>query len=443
MSRSETLTLSTRNRWQGQDSPSEQEASGRHHGRLSLLLSGSLVMLLGSGLVSLINFGFNVAMARMLGPAEFADVTVAVTLLMLFSAMTLSFQLVGAKFVALNKSPAAKSAVYRELMCRAWLVSLPLGAALALFSGSVARYLRIPDPWLMVVLATGIAFYMPLGVKRGAMQGLCQFGRLSGNFLVEAAMRATAAVLLVALGYGVAGAIGAISTSVFVAFFFPVRFRNAPTYAAHPVSYVRASFGEGMQATVFFVGQVVINNIDIILVKHFFAARDAGMYAAVALVGRALYYAAWSVVSAMFPISAAAKSEEHRAHVLGLPLLVVFGISTLAVIALGVFPGPIVRIIFGSGFREAEPLLWFYAATTGLYALSVVMMVYEMSRRIANTGWLQLLISGITVIGITLFHHSLHQVIVVQMALMVVLLVLVALPFLKTAEKPASWGRAA
>jgi len=44
-----------------------------------------------------------------------------------------------------------------------------------------------------------------------------------------------------------------------------------------------------MQTTVFFIGQVVINNIDILLVKHFFDPQSAGLYAAVALVGRLLY----------------------------------------------------------------------------------------------------------------------------------------------------------
>src|SRR5579884_2465969 len=130
MPRSEILTLSPDQDWQ--ESTRELETSPGHRSRLSLLLGGSLIMLIGSGLVSLINFGFNVAMARMLGPADFADVTVAVTLLMLFSAVTLSFQLVGAKFVALNKGAAAKSAVYHRLMRRAWMVSLPLGIALAL-----------------------------------------------------------------------------------------------------------------------------------------------------------------------------------------------------------------------------------------------------------------------------------------------------------------------
>ncbi len=59
-----------------------------------------------------------------------------------------------------------------------------------------------------------------------------------------------------------------------------------------------------VQAIVFFVGQVIISNIDILMVKHFFPPDLAGLYAAIALVGRLLYFGAWSIVSAMFPVSA-------------------------------------------------------------------------------------------------------------------------------------------
>src|SRR5690348_14192665 len=64
------------------------------------VLGGSVIMLTGSALVSILNFAYNIAVARMLGPAGFGHAAVAITLLMFVSAMTLSFQLVGAKLVA-------------------------------------------------------------------------------------------------------------------------------------------------------------------------------------------------------------------------------------------------------------------------------------------------------------------------------------------------------
>src|SRR5437763_17122757 len=73
----------------------------------AVVLSSSIIMLLSTVLVSGLNFGFNVAMARMLGPAKLGHVTAMVTMLMLDSAITLAFQLVCAKFVASNETAGA------------------------------------------------------------------------------------------------------------------------------------------------------------------------------------------------------------------------------------------------------------------------------------------------------------------------------------------------
>jgi len=133
----------------------------------------------------------------------------------------------------------------------------------------------------------------------------------------------------------------------------------------------------------------------------------------------------------MFPISAAAKSREEDANVLVVPLLLVLAISIVFVIGASFFPAQIINTIFGGGFSESGSLLTLYAAATGLYALSVVLMTYEMSRRIANTGWLQLMFSGILVLAIAIFHHTLREVIVVQIVLMATMLLLVSFPFFR------------
>ena len=75
-------------------------------------------------------------------------------------------------------------------------------------------------------------------------------------------------------------------------------------------------------------------------------------------------------------------------------------------------------------------LLALYAITTVVYSLSVVIITYEMSYKIANTSWVQLAFSGVVIAGICRFHSSLRQVILVQLVLMIVLLIFVAMPFL-------------
>ncbi len=397
----------------------------------SRLLGGSLIMLTGSVMVSVLNFAYNVAVARLLGPSGFGHAAVAITLLMFVSCVTLSFQLVCAKLVARNEIVEAKAAVYARLLRNAWIVGLGVGVGLTAFAGAVARYLNLPSPWMIVVLACGFAFYVPLGARRGGMQGMCSFRRLAASYIAEALLKLVAAVLLVEAGFDAMGAIVAISASVMLAYFMPVpRELKTPTDFRMP-----ASLREGVQAVVFFVGQVVISNTDILLVKHFFPPETAGLYAARALVGRLVYFASWMVVSAMFPISAAAKPEESSKHILAVPIGFVLAISGGFVLFLSAFPHFVLHVVFGAGFigRGMDSLLALCAAMAGVYSLSVVLIAYEMSRRIANTGWWQLGVSGAIVAGIYLFHSTLREVVLVQLALMIVLLAVVSLPFLRRA----------
>jgi O-antigen/teichoic acid export membrane protein len=401
----------------------------------STMLNGSAIMLVAMMLVNIFNFAYNMVMARMLGPGAFGNINAAVTLLLLASCISLAFQLVCAKFVARNDSDSSKAAVVHNLLGKAWMASLALGGVLFLAQKPVATYLNVPSPWIIGLLAIGIAAYAPLGVKRGAMQGVCAFPRLGTNFVLEAGIRFFLGAGLVIAGYGVLGAVGAISASVIAACFIPripAQLRVTAGTAEPP------SYAEAVQAIVFFVGQVIINNVDILLVKHFFPSDPAGVYAAISQIGRLLYFASWfGVVNAMFPVAAAAGTEQKKSHGITLPLLLVLGLSLLFIAVAALFPHLIMGVIFGSRFIEIGWLLALYAIATGLYSLSVVFIAYEMSRRIANTGWLQLIFSGALVLGIGLFHQSLHEVIMVRIVLMAAMLALVALPFLRSHNKPA------
>ena len=407
----------------------------RSQGTQGRIVSGSLTLLIGSAMVSLLNLFYNVGVARLLGPIAFGEAAAVYTLLMLLSCITLSFQLVCAKFVAKNQTPGGKAAVYLGLRRRAWAMGIAIAALLILASGPITAYLNLRSSTLVILLAVGTAFYIPLGVRRGGMQGIYAFRRLAGNYIIEGVVKLGGAILLIQLGLGVEGAIAAVTASEVAAYVFghPGRELEARAEAELP-----ASFGEGIQAIVFFVGQVVINNVDIILVKHFFAAEAAGLYAAAALVGRVVYMSSWSVVSAMFPISAGIRTDERQERdVLLTPLMIVLLITGGFTLGLWLFPNLVWRAVFGPGFIHQNlsfysSLLVLYAAATGVYSLSVVIITYEMSRKIANSAWVQLAFAGAVVAGILTFHSTLRQVVLVQLIALGLLLLTVCLPFLRS-----------
>jgi O-antigen/teichoic acid export membrane protein len=385
-------------------------------------------------LVSVINLIYNIILARALGATGFGHAVSVYTILMLLSAVTLSFQFVCSKFVAKNNLLAAKAAVYSVLHRRSWQAGAVIGSALAVASPAISRYLNLPDASLIILLAVGTAFYIPLGVRRGLLQGMYDFRRLCLNFVLEVVVKLGATVALLALGFGVKGVIAAVSASVVAAYFWG---GPSPALKVAPQPGLPASFLEGVQAIVFFVGQVIINNVDILLVKHFYPPAEAGLYAAVAVVGRVVYMASWSVVSSMFPLSAGVeRPEPYRRTVVVTPLLLVVLIAALSLFGLWLLPSVVWRVVFGASFQlsaqngfSSLPLL--YVAATSVYCLSVVLITYEMSRKIGNASWLQLAFSGAIAAGIYRFHGSLHQVIMVQLVLMLLLLVCVFVPFLR------------
>ena len=408
----------------------------------SKLLGGSLTLLAGSGAVGVTNLIYNVATARLLGPSGFAHATVVYTILMLISGITLSFQVVCAKYIAKTPLAEDRKKVFAVLHQRAWMAGIAIAVLLFIARGPLTEYLNLPDTALIALLAMGMAFYVPLGVRRGYIQGVHAFGPLALNFMLEGLVRLVGVFVLIGFGLGVRGAVLASVLAVIVAYFSA---RPSPPITSFSWHGIAISFREGLQAIVFFSGQTVINNFDIVLVKHFFPPAEAGFYAAIALVGRLVNMCAWSVVHTMFPVSAGAGEEDGEgAPVLFTSLLLVFLILSVLIFGLWLVPSFLWKVLFGAHFDITSygalaPLLILYAITTGIYSLSSVIITYEMSRKIANTSWLQLAFSGALALGIYLMHQTLHQVILVQLVLMVVLLFLLTIPLLRnhfTAPSP-------
>jgi hypothetical protein len=136
-------------------------------------------------------------------------------------------------------------------------------------------------------------------------------------------------------------------------------------------------------------------------------------------------------------------AEPYRRTVVVTPLLLVLSISALSLLGLWLLPNVVWRGLFGASFHllstqsaySSLPLL--YVTATSVYCLSVVLITYEMSRKIGGTGWLQLAFSGAIAVGIYWFHGTLHQVILVQLVLMMLLLAGVFVPFLSLESVPS------
>lgn len=397
------------------------------------IVSGSLVLLSGSGLNTAINLVYNIEIARALGPRGFGHATVIYTILVLLSALTLSLQIIAAKMVAQQESEASKAAVYRLFHRASGACGIIVALALVAFKDEIANYLNLPSSSLVALIAIGAAFYIPLGARRGYIQGTCGFQKLAVNLIVEQAVRLGAAVAFIAAGWGLNGVIVANSAAIAIAYYGAYSRVSRTVVPSPGLSHVAH---ETSLALVFFAGQMIISNCGIVLVDHFFAAREAGLYAAVAMVGRVIFSFSQAVMNSTFPLVAGTTNEERRdLRVIATSLLLVLGVGAAISIGLCIAPPGLWTRLFGSEFAIAGRynlpyLLALYALATVVYSLAGIIITFEMSYKIANTSWVQLAFSVILIGAICAFHSSLREVAIVQLALMCVLFVFVAVPFL-------------
>src|ERR1700679_700804 len=104
--------------------PSEPQPTTTKWGYRELLqghvVRGSVILLLSTGLVAATNLFYNLLLARMLGASSFGHASALYTLLMMVTAITLSFQIVTSKFVARNPETVVRAQIYATMLRRAW-----------------------------------------------------------------------------------------------------------------------------------------------------------------------------------------------------------------------------------------------------------------------------------------------------------------------------------
>jgi len=392
-----------------------------------------MVLLSGSSLATILSLAYNIVIGWFLGPKSFGHATVVYSLLVLLSAISFAFQIVAAKIVAQQPSAETKAEVYRSFHRSALGCGIFVALVLILFRQGIADYLNLPDPVLISMLAIAAGFYIPLGARRGYDLGSYKFHRLAISLVIEGTVRLGGSYALVAAGFDVRGVVAANAVAMAVSYFAMTP--KLPAAAPNPLRF-SDGLRELAQALLFYSGQMLINNCDLVVVKHIFPAREAGLYAAIGLVGRVIFVLSAAVVNSTFPIVAGTRAEERKdLRVIGTSLLLVLGLGSFSALAMWIAPAGLWTTILGPGFQIAGKynmpyLSALYALKTALYSISAVVITFEMAYKIANTSWFQLLFSGMLIAGIYQYHSSLHQVIMVQLAVLSGLFVVVAVPFL-------------
>jgi O-antigen/teichoic acid export membrane protein len=334
------------------------------------LRRSALVLAAGMGVANAGNYGFNVVMAFLLGPAAYGALAALLALVLVGSVPGLALQAVVARRTTLAGGAAWPGA--------GWLVGragLGLGLLTVLAGPGLVLFLHLDSAVPVVWLALALAPTPLLFAVQGLLQGRERFGALAAVMVAGAAVKLAAGLALVAAGLGVSGAMAGVAAGALLASLAGLRLA-APLRGPsnREPGLERGWWREVGTATTGLLGLFLLANVDVLLARHYLDRAAAGRYALGAVVAKIAFWAPQFVVTVVFPRLVGA-ADPRRLLAGSAGLIVGFGVLLAGGLVVADRVGLIVPVL-GGGYAGLGPLLPLFAALGTALAL-VQLLLFE------------------------------------------------------------------
>lgn len=384
------------------------------------LISGSSIIVVGTFTANIFNYLYNLSMGRLLSVSDYGLLTSLNSLFVLIGIFGVAFTKLFARYTA--QYEAKKKNKYLSSFIKISLKSLVFFAValfviFTLLSPIIARFLNINN--LSLIILTNVSFFFSLlfSLPAGVLQGKLKFISYSALTILQPLTKFIFAITLVFLGYGLFGAISSITIATLLIALIGYQIIKKYVDQGSETKIDKQFTKNFRKYTANFIltsiGIALLSNTDILLVRHFFEADTSGHYAALSLMGKAIFYLTMPINFAFFPLIAQKKEKKEKL----LPtLMMTLGAVTMASVALAfvyfAFPSLVLSVFFPS---QEYQVLRSYLGIFSLYIL-VFSLVYIMNNFFLSIGRSEiykftLLAAVIQIVLIVFFHSSLYQII--------------------------------
>ncbi|HEY8806074.1 MAG TPA: hypothetical protein VIN70_00630 [Candidatus Limnocylindria bacterium] len=347
----------------------------------------ALWVLAATTIANVFGYGYQVVMARLLQPGDYAILTALFGVLILESLGAQVIQSATARIAAQYLAQADEPALHvfvrrwtRRVLLLAGLPSLAIVVAAPLLGAALS--LPVED-----VMLLGLALFIaaPLTFAGGLLQGLGRFGWFGWYFIVQAIARLAIGVSLVALGFGVTGAfvgaLGALVAGVGLSVLPLAPLFRASRTATHAAELGAAETRFFLFASVIMLAYAALTNIDAIASRALLPAVEAGAYAGAITMAKIVLFAPIAVGFILLERTARAHAKgEDTDRALFAALGFVALTSGAVAAAYLVAPGFFTRIVVGDQYPLTPALIGPYAIAALLNALLSLWIAHFIGR---------------------------------------------------------------
>jgi O-antigen/teichoic acid export membrane protein len=295
-----------------------------------------------------ISLAFVVVFARILGDDGYGALGSLLSLFLILYVPGQALQVAVAREVSARvaRHDPDPGAGVRRWLERLLVVTLVVTVASVFARDALAALIAVEDfPWAAAAAPVGACIWMILSVERGAMQAFARYDAVGWSLIGQEGVRLIGAVLLVAVGLDVTGAfLGSMVGFMFVAVALALPLHRELERAhhagggLHEERRLRYLFGRSWAPLLALGGIAVVQNVDVIVVKHRFSEETASNWTAAAVAGKGVMWVAiglgfWLVPEAAKRVYSGTdpRGALERAMVgvllIGLPALAVYAVA--------------------------------------------------------------------------------------------------------------------
>lgn len=402
------------------------------------VIKSTVYVTVGSFIGSIFSYLLQVFLGRNLSVEDFGTFTALLSIAVVLAVITNS---INTSLIKLVSDLSVKKEFVRltQLFMEVSVVLLAAGGLvfLVIFLGRapISSFLSISRVDLFLYFGVFVGVSIISIVPAAYLQGFLRFKAYGFYLVMVQLLRLGFTFLAIRLGLGLIGVFNGSTLAILSAYLIALfilkgNFKKFErTDSKEHLKKLMAFAG-----SVFFVqvGMTLLNNVDIILVKHFFDETSAGYYAGLVTVGKVLLFGASTVGLVMFPTISAAVSrgDDYLAKFKPILSLQVF-IVLVGIAVFTAFPEQITEVMFGEIYLTSAKFLPRFAIFIGLYVLINFMILFLLAIEKVKVFLLLIPAVVLQIVLISIYHNSIVDVINVNLAVSASLLVGVVLYYMK------------
>lgn len=333
--------------------------------RNNQFLRHNTVFFLGSVAVGALNYLYYPVLGRLLAPSSFGEVQTLVSLFLQLSIFLTVLSLVTVNIVANAGSDNARNEVAHEFERLALVVSFVVFFLTLCLQWKLQGFLQFDSPWPFALLGLALVVTVPFILRGALLRAKQRFGLVSAGNIIAAGAKIVFSVVLVLIGWGTIGAIGGLVIAQVVACIFIARWTfklglHQGQGTKFKLPNMRMLAPELKYGFFVLLGSMAITlqySLDIIVVKHYFDAHTAGLYAGVSSVARVVFFLTASIAQVLISSVRIREDAKKNTQILFRSLVLLIGLGGPVLLLLIAVPKTIIHVLMGSAYGAMSPLL--------------------------------------------------------------------------------------